>query len=166
MQWVDQFRDMNVRTNADTPDDATRAREFGAEGIDLCRTEHMFFVEERIRAIRRMIISDSFEQRKDALAALLPYQKADFKEIFKAMDSLPVTVRLLDPPLHEFLPEDKSDIKAVAEDLGIKASEFAHKVRSLREFNHMLGHRGCRLGITYPEITEMQTRLFLKPPSN
>lgn len=162
MTWVDQFRDMNVRTNADNKEDATRAREFGAEGIGLCRTEHMFFGEERIRAIRRMIISDSFEERKDALAALLPYQKDDFKEIFKAMDNLPVTVRLLDPPLHEFLPEEKSDIEAVAKDLGIKASDFAHKVRSLREFNPMLGHRGCRLGITYPEITEMQTRAILE----
>ncbi|WP_234568724.1 pyruvate, phosphate dikinase [Rhodohalobacter sp. 614A] len=162
MTWVDQFRDMNVRTNADNKEDATRARDFGAEGIGLCRTEHMFFGEERIRAIRRMIISDSFEERKDALAALLPYQKDDFKEIFKAMDNLPVTVRLLDPPLHEFLPEDKNDIEAVAKDLGIKASEFAHKVRSLREFNPMLGHRGCRLGITYPEITEMQTRAILE----
>lgn len=162
MTWVDQFRDMNVRTNADNKEDATRAREFGAEGIGLCRTEHMFFGEERIRAIRRMIISDSFEERKDALAALLPYQKDDFKEIFKAMDNLPVTVRLLDPPLHEFLPEDKNDIESVAKDLGIKASEFAHKVRSLREFNPMLGHRGCRLGITYPEITEMQTRAILE----
>ncbi|MDX1640106.1 MAG: pyruvate, phosphate dikinase [Balneolaceae bacterium] len=162
MTWVDQFRDMNVRTNADNREDATRARDFGAEGIGLCRTEHMFFGEERIRAIRRMIISDSFEERKDALAALLPYQKDDFKEIFKAMDNLPVTVRLLDPPLHEFLPEEKEDIEAVAKDLGIKVSEFAHKVRSLREFNPMLGHRGCRLGITYPEITEMQTRAILE----
>lgn len=162
MTWVDQFRDMNVRTNADNKEDATRAREFGAEGIGLCRTEHMFFGEERIRAIRRMIISDSFEERKDALATLLPYQKDDFKEIFKAMDNLPVTVRLLDPPLHEFLPEDKNDIESVAKDLGIKASEFAHKVRSLREFNPMLGHRGCRLGITFPEITEMQTRAILE----
>ncbi len=162
MNWVDQFRDMNVRTNADTPVDATRARDFGAEGIGLCRTEHMFFGEERIRAIRRMIISDSLEERKDALADLLPYQKDDFREIFKSMEHLPVTIRLLDPPLHEFLPEDHADIQTVANDLGIKASTFAHKVRSLREFNPMLGHRGCRLGITYPEITEMQTRAILE----
>lgn len=162
MNWVDQFRDMNVRTNADTPADATRARDFGAEGIGLCRTEHMFFGEERIRAIRRMIISDSLEERKDALADLLPFQKADFREIFKSMENLPVTVRLLDPPLHEFLPEDPADIQTVASDLGIKPSTFAHKVRSLREFNPMLGHRGCRLGITYPEITEMQTRAILE----
>ncbi|MDZ7717969.1 MAG: pyruvate, phosphate dikinase [Balneolaceae bacterium] len=162
MRWVDQFRDMNVRTNADNSEDATRAREFGAEGIGLCRTEHMFFGEDRIRAIRRMIISDSFEERKDALSTLLPYQKADFKEIFKAMDKLPVTVRLLDPPLHEFLPEEKEEIETVANELGIKPSAFAQKVRSLREFNPMLGHRGCRLGITYPEITQMQTRAILE----
>lgn len=162
MNWVDQFRDMNVRTNADTPADAARAREFGAEGIGLCRTEHMFFGEDRVRAIRRMIISDSLEQRKDALKALLPYQKNDFREIFKSMENLSVTVRLLDPPLHEFLPEDPADIQTVANDLGIKPSQFAHKVRSLREFNPMLGHRGCRLGITYPEITEMQTRAILE----
>lgn len=162
MRWVDQFRDMNVRTNADTPEDALRSREFGAEGIGLCRTEHMFFGEDRIRAIRRMIISDSFEDRKDALAALLPYQKADFKEIFKSMDKLPVTIRLLDPPLHEFLPEEKEDIETVAKELGIKPAIFAQKVRSLREFNPMLGHRGCRLGITYPEITQMQTRAILE----
>ncbi|MDR9366114.1 MAG: pyruvate, phosphate dikinase [Balneolaceae bacterium] len=162
MSWVDQFRDMNVRTNADTKEDASRARDFGAEGIGLCRTEHMFFGEDRIRAIRRMIISDSFENRKDALATLLPYQKADFKEIFKSMDNLPVTIRLLDPPLHEFLPEEKEDIEIVAKELGIKPSVFAQKVRSLREFNPMLGHRGCRLGITYPEITQMQTRAILE----
>ncbi|NBC64152.1 MAG: pyruvate, phosphate dikinase, partial [Bacteroidetes bacterium] len=162
MSWVDQFRDMNVRTNADTTDDASRARDFGAEGIGLCRTEHMFFGEDRIRAIRKMIISDSFESRKDALASLLPYQKADFKEIFKSMDNLPVTIRLLDPPLHEFLPEEKEDIEIVAKELGIKPSVFAQKVRSLREFNPMLGHRGCRLGITYPEITQMQTRAILE----
>lgn len=162
MSWVDQFRDMNVRTNADTTEDASRARDFGAEGIGLCRTEHMFFGEDRIRAIRKMIISDSFESRKDALATLLPYQKADFKEIFKSMDNLPVTIRLLDPPLHEFLPEEKEDIEIVAKELGIKPSIFAQKVRSLREFNPMLGHRGCRLGITYPEITQMQTRAILE----
>lgn len=162
MSWVDQFRDMNVRTNADTTEDASRARDFGAEGIGLCRTEHMFFGEDRIRAIRRMIISDSFENRKDALATLLPYQKADFMEIFKSMDNLPVTIRLLDPPLHEFLPEEKEDIEIVAKELGIKPSVFAQKVRSLREFNPMLGHRGCRLGITYPEITQMQTRAILE----
>jgi len=162
MDWVDEFRDMNVRTNADTPEDAKRAREFGAEGIGLCRTEHMFFGEERIKAIRRMIISDHYEARKDALEQLLPYQRQDFIDIFKAMKGLPVTIRLLDPPLHEFLPHDKDEIDAVADELGISRKLFERKVRSLKEFNPMLGHRGCRLGITYPEITEMQTRAILE----
>jgi pyruvate,orthophosphate dikinase len=162
MTWVDQFRDMQVRTNADSPADAARAREFGAQGIGLCRTEHMFFGEERIRAIRKMIVSNTIEDRKDALAALLPYQKNDFKEIFKAMEGFPVTIRLLDPPLHEFLPEDSEEIEQVANDLGIKPLIFAQTVRALREFNPMLGHRGCRLGITYPEITAMQTRAILE----
>ena len=162
MAWVDEFRDMKVRTNADSPDDSRKALEFGAEGIGLCRTEHMFFGEERIRAIRRMIISENVEQRREALAVLLPYQKEDFREIFKVMDGLPVTIRLLDPPLHEFLPEDQDEVEAVANELGIRPSDFARTVRSLREFNPMLGHRGCRLGITYPEITEMQTRAILE----
>ncbi len=162
MTWVDEFRDMKVRTNADSPEDAARAREFGAEGIGLCRTEHMFFGEERIKAIRRMIISSNYDDRKEALANLLPYQKEDFKEIFRVMENLPVTVRLLDPPLHEFLPEDEDEINIVADELGIRRSVFARKVRGLKEFNPMLGHRGCRLGITYPEITEMQTRAILE----
>jgi pyruvate,orthophosphate dikinase len=162
MTWVDEFRDMEVRTNADSPEDSSRALEFGAEGIGLCRTEHMFFGEERIRAIRKMIVSDSVEARKEALAVLLPYQKEDFKEIFKVMDGLPVTIRLLDPPLHEFLPDDQEEIKQVAKDLGIKQTDFSQKVRALKEFNPMLGHRGCRLGITYPEITEMQTRAIIE----
>jgi len=162
MTWVDQFRDMQVRTNADSPADATKAREFGAQGIGLCRTEHMFFGEERIRAIRKMIVANTIEDRKDALAALLPYQKNDFKEIFKAMEGFPVTIRLLDPPLHEFLPDESEEIEQVAKDLGIKPLIFAQTVRALREFNPMLGHRGCRLGITYPEITAMQTRAILE----
>src|SRR6056297_3704127 len=162
MTWVDQFRDMQVRTNADSPADATKAREFGAQGIGLCRTEHMFFGEERILAIRKMIVANTIEDRKDALAALLPYQKNDFKEIFKAMEGFPVTIRLLDPPLHEFLPEESEEIEQVAKDLGIKPLIFAQTVRALREFNPMLGHRGCRLGITYPEITAMQTRAILE----
>lgn len=162
MTWVDEFRDMEVRTNADSPEDSSRALEFGAEGIGLCRTEHMFFGEKRIRAIRKMIVSDSVEARKEALAVLLPYQKEDFKEIFKVMDGLPVTIRLLDPPLHEFLPDDQEEIKQVAKDLGIKETDFSQKVRALKEFNPMLGHRGCRLGITYPEITEMQTRAIIE----
>lgn len=162
MNWVDESRDMNVRTNADTPEDAARAREFGAEGIGLCRTEHMFFGDERIRAIRRMIISENVEDRKEALAVLLPFQKNDFVEIFEAMKGLPVTIRLLDPPLHEFLPDDKEEAEKVAKDLGIKPTRFMEIIRSLKEFNPMLGHRGCRLGITYPEITEMQTRAILE----
>ncbi len=162
MTWVDEFRDMKVRTNADTPEDSLRAIEFGAEGIGLCRTEHMFFGEERIRAIRRMIISDSLEERKDSLAELLPFQKEDFRKIFKVMEGLPVTIRLLDPPLHEFLPEEREELDIIANDLGFKPILFAQKVRALREFNPMLGHRGCRLGITYPEITEMQTRAILE----
>ena len=161
MTWVDEFRKMNVRTNADTPEDSKRAREFGAEGIGLCRTEHMFFGEERIKAIRKMIVSNSLEERKEALAKLLPYQKKDFTEIFRVMKGLPVTIRLLDPPLHEFLPDEPEEIAKVADELGIKRSVFEQKVRSLKEFNPMLGHRGCRLGITFPEITEMQTRAIL-----
>lgn len=162
MIWVDEFRDMQVRTNADTPEDSLRAREFGAQGIGLCRTEHMFFGENRIRAIRRMIISNNVEDRKDALAELLPFQKKDFIEIFEAMEGLPVTIRLLDPPLHEFLPHDEDEVKKVAKDLGIDTFDLKQKIRSLSEFNPMLGHRGCRLGITYPEITEMQTRAIIE----
>jgi len=162
MDWVDQFRDMSVRTNADSPVDAAKAIEFGAEGIGLCRTEHMFFGEERITAMRRMIVSESEDERRNALMFLLPYQKKDFLEIFEVMDGLPVTVRLLDPPLHEFLPDEPEEIKRVAKELGMKPEKFMRVVRSLKEFNPMLGHRGCRLGITYPEITEMQTRAILE----
>ncbi len=162
MEWVDEFRTMNVRTNADTPEDAMQALKFGAEGIGLCRTEHMFFGEDRIKAIRRMIISNSLEKRKAALDDLLPFQKNDFMEIFRVMAGLPVTVRLLDPPLHEFLPHEPEEIERVANDLGVAVSDFTQTVRSLREFNPMLGHRGCRLGITYPEITEMQSRAIFE----
>lgn len=162
MEWVDQFRDMGVRTNADTPDDARRALEFGAEGIGLCRTEHMFFGEERIKAIRKMIISNTVEERKIALNELLPWQKKDFMEIFRVMNGLPVTVRLLDPPLHEFLPVEREEIKKVAGELGVNEAKFTQIIHALREVNPMLGHRGCRLGITYPEITEMQTRAILE----
>ena len=162
MQWVDEIRDMEVRTNADTPDDAIRGREFGAEGIGLTRTEHMFFGEERIKAMRRMIISESEGERRKALEALLPYQKQDFIEIFEVMEGLPVTVRLLDPPLHEFLPDEEKEIKALSEELGISLRDLKRKIRLLKEFNPMLGHRGCRLGITYPEITEMQSRAILE----
>lgn len=162
MGWVDEFRDMGVRTNADTPEDAKRAREYGAEGIGLARTEHMFFGDKRITAMRRMIISESEAERKEALKALLPYQKQDFIEIFEAMEGLPVTVRLLDPPLHEFLPEEKEEITQVAKELKVSERELSRKIRVLKEFNPMLGHRGCRLGITYPEITEMQARAIIE----
>ena len=162
MEWVDQCRDMRVRTNADSPEDAAKALEFGAEGIGLCRTEHMFFGEERITAMRRMIVSESEKERRNALMDLLPFQRKDFIEIFEAMQGYPVTVRLLDPPLHEFLPHEPEEIRRVAKTLGIKPEKFARIVRSLKEFNPMLGHRGCRLGITYPEITEMQARAILE----
>ncbi|NQZ78762.1 MAG: pyruvate, phosphate dikinase, partial [Ekhidna sp.] len=162
MNWVDEFRDMDVRTNADTPADALQAIKFGAQGIGLCRTEHMFFGDQRITAMRRMIIAGSEMDRRLALKDLLPFQKADFKGIFEAMEGRPVNIRLLDPPLHEFLPNESEEIAAAAEDLGIDANSFAQKIRSLKEFNPMLGHRGCRLGITYPEITEMQTRAIME----
>lgn len=162
MRWVDEIRDMDVRTNADTPEDAAKARKFGAQGIGLARTEHMFFGEERIKAMRRMIISESGAERRKALEALLPYQKQDFIEIFEAMEGLPVTVRLLDPPLHEFLPDEEEEIQALAGELNITLRDLKRKIRLLKEFNPMLGHRGCRLGITYPEITEMQARAILE----
>ena len=162
MTWVDEFRDMKVRTNADTPEDALRAREYGAQGIGLARTEHMFFGEERIREMRRMIISESEEERRSALKNLLPYQRQDFIDIFEAMEGLPVTVRLLDPPLHEFLPDEEDEVETLAKELGISTAELNRKIRLLSEFNPMLGHRGCRLGITYPEITEMQARAILE----
>ncbi|WP_069130701.1 pyruvate, phosphate dikinase [Rhodohalobacter halophilus] len=162
MNWVDEYRNMGVRANADSPEDSARAREFGAEGIGLCRTEHMFFGEKRISAIRKMIISETDEERRKALMTLLPYQKSDFRKIFKVMGGLPVTIRLLDPPLHEFLPEGTDEQKEVADNLGIDPQKFADIVRSLKEFNPMLGHRGCRLGITYPAITEMQSRAILE----
>lgn len=162
MKWVDAIRTMKVRANADTPEDARKAREFGAEGIGLTRTEHMFFGEGRITPIRKMIISETQAERRRALADLLPFQREDFVGIFREMDGLAVTVRLLDPPLHEFLPHEDEEIIHVAHDLNIPAKVLKHKVQNLREFNPMLGHRGCRLGITYPEITEMQTRAILE----
>jgi len=162
MAWADQFRTMKVRTNADTPADAKQARQFGAEGIGLCRTEHMFFEPDRIAAIREMIVSDTVEQRKAALAKLLPMQRGDFEGIYEAMEGFPVTVRLLDPPLHEFLPTQEDDIVALAEDMGIKVEDLKAKIASLHEFNPMMGHRGCRLDVTYPEIGEMQTRAIIE----
>ena len=162
MTWVDEFREMGVRTNADAPADAAKAIEFGAEGIGLCRTEHMFFEEGRITSVREMILSSSEEGRRAALAKLLPFQKEDFLGLFKAMAGKPVTIRLLDPPLHEFLPHDEKGIEEMAKTMGITKDAVQAQIDSLHEFNPMLGHRGCRLGITFPEITEMQSRAILE----
>jgi len=162
MRWADSARRLKVRTNADTPRDARVAREFGAEGIGLCRTEHMFFDEGRIRAVREMILSDSVTERKRALAKLLPMQKNDFMEIFKEMKGLPVTIRLLDPPLHEFIPHSLDEIVPLAREMGLSIETLQSKIKSLEEFNPMLGHRGCRLGITYPEIYEMQVQAIFE----
>ncbi len=161
MDWADEFRKLGIRTNADTPKDAATAVEFGAEGIGLCRTEHMFFSEERIFAVRQMIIANSKEDRVKALDKLFPYQKDDFVGIFKAMGERPVTVRLLDPPLHEFLPQKDEDIKSLAKEMKIEFDILKDTVEELKEFNPMLGHRGCRLGISYPEIYEMQVRAII-----
>jgi pyruvate,orthophosphate dikinase len=162
MKWADQFRTLKVRTNADTPNDAVVARNFGAEGIGLCRTEHMFFGPDRIKAVREMILSDEVEGRKKALAKLLPFQKDDFAGIFKAMAGLPVTIRLLDPPLHEFLPHTDKELQDLAKDMGVSFDHLNAKNKSLHEFNPMLGHRGCRLGVTYPEICEMQVQAIME----
>lgn len=162
MKWADKFRRMGVRTNADTPKDSKVARDFGAEGIGLCRTEHMFFEGDRIKAVREMILANSLEGRKKALAKLLPMQKGDFIGIFKAMKGLPVTIRLLDPPLHEFLPQEAAQQHEMAEEMGVSLKEIKQKIASLHELNPMLGHRGCRLGIIHPEITEMQARAIME----
>ena len=161
MEWADEARTLKVRTNADNPKDAEQGVKFGAEGIGLCRTEHMFFEDERIPKIRRMILADSEEERREALAGLLLYQKEDFKGIYKAMGDMPVTIRLLDPPLHEFLPKTDEDIKKVSEQFGIPYDKVVNKTLELHEFNPMLGHRGCRLAVTYPEIAEMQTEAII-----
>ncbi|MBI5604491.1 MAG: pyruvate, phosphate dikinase [Deltaproteobacteria bacterium] len=162
MQWADQHRKLKIRTNADRPRDAEIARGFGAEGIGLCRTEHMFFEAERIRMVREMILSETLEGRKKALDKLLPMQRGDFKAIFKAMVGLPVTIRLLDPPLHEFLPKTDLELEELALDMGVPFDQLKAKNKSLHEFNPMLGHRGCRLGITYPEIYEMQVQAIME----
>ncbi len=156
MKWADEVRKLKVRTNADTPADAKNARKLGAEGIGLCRTEHMFFEGNRIDAVREMILSEDEAGRRSALSKLLPMQKGDFEGIFEAMDGLPVTIRLLDPPLHEFLPQKEEEIATLAKSMGVPLEKLKKKVESLKEFNPMLGHRGCRLGITFPEIYEMQ----------
>jgi pyruvate,orthophosphate dikinase len=162
MKWADEVRTLKVRTNADNPRDSEIAVKFGAEGIGLCRTEHMFFEENRIPVVREMIISRTTEQRKKALDRLMPMQKEDFKGIFKAMGQRPVTIRLLDPPLHEFLPKEDRDIKSLARDMGIEFEDLKGIIKDLEEFNPMLGHRGCRLAITFPEIAEMQTRAIIE----
>lgn len=162
LEWADEFRWIGVRANADTPMDAERARKFGAEGIGLARTEHMFFEGERIYAMQEMILAKTKEEREKALSKLLPMQREDFKGLFKAMDGFPVTIRLLDPPLHEFVPKTEEQIKELSERTGIPAEEIKAKAEALREANPMLGHRGCRLGITYPEITEMQVRAIFE----
>jgi len=161
MEWADEARTLMVRTNADNPRDAVQAVAFGAEGIGLCRTEHMFFDDERIPKIRRMILAENEEERREALAGLLPYQKEDFKGIYKAMGDRPVTIRLLDPPLHEFLPKTDEDIKQLSEQFNIPYEKVVNKTLELHEFNPMLGHRGCRLAVTYPEIAEMQTEAII-----
>ncbi|MDX2192992.1 MAG: pyruvate, phosphate dikinase [Gemmatimonadales bacterium] len=162
MGWADKVRTLRVRCNADTPADAHRGRDFGAEGIGLCRTEHMFFEGDRLRAMREMILASDEAGRRQALAKLLPMQRADFEAIFRAMEGFPVTIRLLDPPLHEFLPRDPDEISALARDLGRTEAEVRHAVHALEEVNPMLGLRGCRLGIMHPEITEMQTRAIFE----
>lgn len=166
MEWADSYRQMEVRANADTPRDANQARKFGAQGIGLCRTEHMFFAPERIAAIREMIVSKTVEQRKNALEKILPMQREDFEGLFKAMDGLPVTIRLLDPPLHEFLPHTDEEIRDLAKDMNMSFEELKNVVTELHEFNPMMGHRGCRLDVTYPEIGEMQTRAIIQAAIN
>ena len=162
MKWADEFRKLKIRTNAETENDSKTARDFGAEGIGLCRTEHMFFDEKRILSVRQMILSKSKEDRNGALEKLLPYQKEDFKKIFKVMSGLPVTVRLLDPPLHEFLPKVEKDIEEVARSLNLSSKEINDRIAELHEENPMLGHRGCRLGISFPEIYEMQCKAIFE----
>ena len=164
MGWADAARTLKVRTNADTPRDTKQAVAFGAEGIGLCRTEHMFFEADRIAAMREMILSDTKEQREKALAKILPMQQGDFEAMYKALEGRPMTIRYLDPPLHEFVPHtDMTDeIEALAKNLGITTEEVIHKINALHESNPMMGHRGCRLAVTYPEIAEMQTRAVLQ----
>ena len=166
MAWADKFRRLQVRTNADTPHDAAKARELGAQGIGLCRTEHMFFEGDRIAAIREMICSDTVEQREKALAKLLPMQQGDFEGIYEAMEGCPVTIRFLDPPLHEFVPTEEHDIELLAKDMGKSVADIKAIIASLHEFNPMMGHRGCRLAVTFPEIAAMQTRAVIKAALN
>ena len=162
MAWADKYRKLGVRTNADNPTDTKKAIELGAEGIGLCRTEHMFFDEERIPAIRKMILSETVEEREKALEALIPFQKGDFKAMYKELKGLPMTVRYLDPPLHEFLPKEEKDIESLANEMGVTVEHLKQKCDELHEFNPMMGHRGCRLAVTYPEIAKMQTKALME----
>ena len=162
MAWADKYRTLKVRTNADTPADAKKARELGAEGIGLCRTEHMFFEEDRIAAFREMICSDTVEEREAALDKILPYQQGDFEALYEALEGNPVTIRFLDPPLHEFVPTEEADIKKLADAQGKTVEEIKAIIASLHEFNPMMGHRGCRLAVTYPEIAKMQTKAVIR----
>ena len=162
MAWADKYRVLKVRTNADTPADAKKARELGAEGIGLCRTEHMFFEEDRIAAFREMICSDTVEEREEALEKILPYQQGDFEKLYEALEGNPVTIRFLDPPLHEFVPTEEDDIKKLADAKGKSVEEIKAIIDSLHEFNPMMGHRGCRLAVTYPEIAKMQTKAVIR----
>ena len=166
MKWADEFKRLEVRTNADTPNDAKKARELGAEGIGLCRTEHMFFGEGRIEAFREMICSDTVEEREAALAVILPMQQSDFEALYEALEGHPVTIRFLDPPLHEFVPTEEADIKALADKKGKSVEDIKTLISSLHEFNPMMGHRGCRLAVTYPEIAKMQTRAVIRAAIN
>nr|WP_300858404.1 pyruvate, phosphate dikinase [uncultured Acetatifactor sp.] len=166
MAWADKYRKLKVRTNADTPADARKARELGAEGIGLCRTEHMFFEEDRIAAFREMICSDTVEEREAALEKILPYQQGDFEKLYEALEGYPVTIRFLDPPLHEFVPTEEADIEKLAETQGKTVEEIKNIIASLHEFNPMMGHRGCRLAVTYPEIAKMQTKAVIRAAIN
>ena len=166
MGWADEFRRLKVRTNADTPTDAKKARELGAEGIGLCRTEHMFFEADRIAAFREMICSDTLEEREAALAKILPYQQGDFEALYEALEGNPVTIRFLDPPLHEFVPTTEEEIALLAKTQGKTVEEIKALIDSLHEFNPMMGHRGCRLTVTYPEIAKMQTSAVIRAAIN
>ncbi len=166
MAWADKFRTLKVRTNADTPEDAKKARELGAEGIGLCRTEHMFFEESRIAAFREMICSDTVEEREAALEKILPYQQGDFEALYEALEGNPVTIRFLDPPLHEFVPTEEADIEKLAKAQGKSVETIKNIIASLHEFNPMMGHRGCRLAVTYPEIAKMQTKAVIRAAIN
>ncbi|MBQ6540910.1 MAG: pyruvate, phosphate dikinase, partial [Lachnospiraceae bacterium] len=166
MGWADKFRRLKVRTNADTPRDAKKARELGAEGIGLCRTEHMFFEADRIAAFREMICADTAEEREVALAKILPYQQGDFEQLYEALEGCPVCIRFLDPPLHEFVPTEEADIELLAKAQNKPVEDIKALIASLHEFNPMMGHRGCRLAVTYPEIAKMQTRAVIRAAIN